>query len=101
MQGFPIPSPPESQAASVRAAKRLKMTVMDAWTDCDLVERVAGKQDGVPLIKQTRIPAQQIVEEFHLGSSVTEIARNYPSLTLEQIKGLITFNNEHQPQPVL
>jgi uncharacterized protein (DUF433 family) len=77
------------------------MKVMDAWTGCDLVERIAGKQDGVPRVKSTRIPAQQIVEEFSFGSSITEIARNYPSLTRDQIKGLIAFDKEHQPQPAL
>jgi uncharacterized protein (DUF433 family) len=40
------------------------------WQYCDLVEVVAGKQGGVPLIKGTRIPAQQIVEESELGSTV-------------------------------
>jgi uncharacterized protein (DUF433 family) len=33
------------------------------WKECDLVEVVAGKQGGVPLVKGTRIPAEQIVEE--------------------------------------
>jgi uncharacterized protein (DUF433 family) len=70
------------------------------WTDCDIVESIPGKQDGVPLIKGTRIPAQQIVEEFRLGSSVTEIVRNYPSITREQIKALIAYDDEHQPRPV-
>jgi len=38
------------------------------WTGCDLVERVPGKQGGVPLIRGTRIPADQIVEEWEPGS---------------------------------
>jgi uncharacterized protein (DUF433 family) len=51
------------------------------WQDCDLVEIVPGKQSGVPLVKGTRIPAQQIVEESEWGSPVEEIAENYPSIT--------------------
>jgi uncharacterized protein (DUF433 family) len=72
----------------------------DFWTDCDLVERIAGKQDGVPLVKATRIPAQQIVEEAELGSPIEEIAENYPSLTRETIRGLIAYADKHKSQPV-
>lgn len=68
------------------------------WDECDLVERIPGKQDGVPLVKGTRVPADQIVEEFRLGSSVTDIARNYPSLTREEIDGLIAFDKKRKPQ---
>jgi uncharacterized protein (DUF433 family) len=52
---------------------------MNSWTDCPLIEVIDGKQGGVPVVKGTRIPAQQIVDEFRLGSSVTDIERNYPS----------------------
>lgn len=74
-------------------------SIDQVWTDCDIVESIPGKQDGVPLIKGTRIPAQQIVEEFHLGSSITEIARNYPSITREQIKALVAYDTAHQQPP--
>jgi len=67
------------------------------WLECSEVEVVPGKQGGVPLIKGTRIPAQQIVDEFELGSPVEEIAENYPSITSEQIKSLIDFARTHQP----
>ena len=71
------------------------------WTKCELVERVAGKQGGVPLIKVTRIPAQQIVDEYVLGSPVEEIAENYPSITRDQIMSLIDYAHKHKAQPVL
>ena len=70
------------------------------WENCDLVEVIPGKQDGVALVKGTRIPAQQVVEEFRLGSSVTDIERNYPSLTRDQIRGLIAYDKSHQPHAV-
>ena len=70
------------------------------WTGCDLVERVPGKQGGVPLIKATRIPADQVVEESELGSSVEEIAENYPSITPDQITRLIAFAEQHRWHPV-
>ena len=71
------------------------------WQDCDLVEIVPGKQSGVPLVKGTRIPAQQIVEESELGSPVEEIAENYPSITRDQITALLVYANKRNPQPIL
>jgi len=61
------------------------------WEDCDLVEVIAGKQGGVPLVKGTRIPAEQIVEESELGSPQEEIAENYPSVGRERIAALIAY----------
>ncbi len=71
------------------------------WQGCDLIERIPGKQDGVPLVKGTRIPADQLVEEYELGSPVEEIADNYPSVTRDQIRGLIAFAGKPKSQPVL
>ena len=61
------------------------------WNGCGLAESVSGKQGGVPLVKGTRIPADQIVEEYELGSPVEEMVENYPSLTREKICRLIAF----------
>jgi len=69
------------------------------WTECPIVEVIEGKQGGVALVKGTRIPADQIVEEFRLGSTVAEIIENYPSLTRKHIEELIAFDRLHQPQP--
>ena len=70
------------------------------WTGCELVERIPGKQSGVPLVKDTRIPADQIVEEWELGSAIEEINENYPSISREQIADLITFASQHRsPRP--
>ncbi len=69
------------------------------WTGCDLVESVPGKVSGQPVIKGTRILADQIVEDAALGSSVNEIAENYPSLSIEKIRKILVFANSHQPLP--
>jgi len=70
------------------------------WTDCPIVETVSSTQSGVPLVKGTRIPAGQIVEEHELGSSVEQIAENYPSITQDQIAMLIAYPLKHKVQPV-
>jgi uncharacterized protein (DUF433 family) len=69
------------------------------WTGCDLVERVPGKVSGQPVVKGTRILADQIVEDAELGSPVEEIAENYPSLPIETIKKLLAFAHSHQALP--
>jgi uncharacterized protein (DUF433 family) len=69
------------------------------WSGCDLVESVPGKVSGQPVVKGTRIPADQIVEEAELGSEVEEIAENYPSLPVETIKKLLAFAHSHQASP--
>ena len=69
------------------------------WTGCDLVERVPGKVSGRPVVKGTRILADQIVEDAELGSPVEEIAENYPSLPIEKIKKLLAFAHSHQALP--
>ena len=68
------------------------------WTECDLVERVPGKVSGKPLVKGTRILADQIVEEAALGSSIEEIAENYRSLAIAKIRKLLAFALSHQPR---
>jgi uncharacterized protein (DUF433 family) len=70
------------------------------FRDCDFIEVVPGKQGGVPLVKGTRIPAAQIVEEYELGSPVEEIAENYPSITRDQISSLLAYAERHKSQPV-
>jgi uncharacterized protein (DUF433 family) len=51
-------------------------------------------------LKGTRIPAQQVLEEAELGSTIEEIAENYPSLTREKIGRLIAYADSHKSQPV-
>jgi len=66
------------------------------WEGCDLIEVREGKQGGVPLVKGTRIPADTVVIDHELGSSIEEIHENYPSLPAETIRKLIAFAHAHQ-----
>ena len=69
------------------------------WTGCELVEVVPGKVSGQPIVKGTRIPADVIVSNFEAGSSVKEIAENYPSLRLEEIEQMLAFGRSRNLQP--
>ena len=64
------------------------------WSGCELVEVIPGKYSGDPLIKGTRIPADEIVSNFEAGSALEEIAGNYPSLSMETIKAVVTYGIE-------
>jgi uncharacterized protein (DUF433 family) len=86
---------------NIDGSDAMSNTAQIAWEECNLVERIPGKQGGVPLIKGTRIPAQQIVEEADLGSPIEEIAENYPSITQDQIKTLIAYADNHKAHSVL
>ena len=76
------------------------LSEMNNWNLCAHTERIPGKQGGVALVKGTRIPAEQLVEEFELGSSVEEIAENYPSVARDVIADLIAFAEKFKTQPV-
>jgi uncharacterized protein (DUF433 family) len=47
------------------------------WSDCPLVERNPLKLSGVPIVKNTRVHADSIVENFESGSPVEEISYNF------------------------
>jgi uncharacterized protein (DUF433 family) len=55
-------------------------------------------RDGGFYIKGTRVPLDSIVYEFHNGASPESIRQAFPTLTLEQVYGAITFYLGHQEQ---
>jgi uncharacterized protein (DUF433 family) len=63
------------------------------WTGCEFVERVEGRCSGAPTVVGTRIFPEAIVGDFELGSPLEEIQENYPTLSMEQIRGLIAFGH--------
>lgn len=68
------------------------------WTGCNLVERIAGKVAGRPLVRGTRIAADTIVQDFELGESIEDIHEGFPSLSVDQIKQLIEFAQNQRQQ---
>jgi uncharacterized protein (DUF433 family) len=69
------------------------------WSGCELVEVVPGKVSGQPIVRGTRILADTIVEDHELGSPIEEIAENYPALSTESIRALLSFAQAHRSQP--
>jgi len=65
------------------------------WSGCNLVESVPGKVSGRPVVKGTRVLADQIVEESALGSSVDQIVESYPALSADTVQQLLTYAHSH------
>ena len=63
------------------------------WSECDLVESVAGKVGGKPVVKGTRIPADTILTDEELGATVEETHESFPSLSLNTIHGIRAFSS--------
>lgn len=55
-------------------------------------------RDGGYYVKGTRVPLDSIVYEFRNGASPESIRQAFPTLTLEQVYGAITFYLGHQEQ---
>jgi uncharacterized protein (DUF433 family) len=47
------------------------------WSGCEMVEVVPGKVSGLPVIRGSRVPADQILENHDAGESVEDIAYNF------------------------
>ncbi len=65
------------------------------WSGCDIVEVVPGKVSGVPLIRNSRVPADTILESAELGETPEEIAFNY-DLRVEDVRKLLAYAARHQ-----
>ena len=61
------------------------------WEGCAEVERVEGRMNGEPVIKWTRVLAQTIVDNYDSGSSLGEIADNYPHIPVETLRRVLAF----------
>lgn len=70
------------------------------WTGCELVERIPGKVSGQPIVRGTRIMPDPIVRSYDRGESIEDIREGWPSLSADQIKGLVAFAHAQRGQPV-
>jgi uncharacterized protein (DUF433 family) len=66
------------------------------WKDCTLVEVVPGKVSGVPLIRGTRVPVDQVLASKDGGESIEEIAYNF-DLDPADILAILSYRERRQP----
>lgn len=71
------------------------------WSDCPLVEVKPGVQRGRPVLKGTRMPAEDIVENWEAGVNEADIAANF-RLPVAQVKAVLLYaaNHRNAPRPV-
>jgi uncharacterized protein (DUF433 family) len=76
------------------------------WTGCELVERIPGKVSGAPLLKNTRLPIEAILENYDAfvdieglspDAALAETLDCYPEAGLDNIKALLRYRAQHQP----
>jgi uncharacterized protein (DUF433 family) len=65
------------------------------WSGCDVVEVVPGKVSGLPVIRGSRVPASQVLENRDAGESVEEIAYNF-DLKPDDIRAVLAYAARRQ-----
>jgi len=65
------------------------------WSDCPFVEVKLGVQRGRPVLKGTRMPADDIVENWEAGVDEADIAANF-QLPIAQVKAILSYAASHQ-----
>ncbi len=71
------------------------------WTGCSLVETKLDVQRGRAVLKGTRMPADDIIENWEAGVDECDIAENF-QLPVEQVKAILSYAATHlnTPRPV-
>lgn len=65
------------------------------WSNCPLVEVKPDVQHGRPVLRGTRMPVDDIVENWELGLDESDIAANF-GLLISQIKEILSYAANHK-----
>ncbi|KQT43067.1 hypothetical protein ASG43_16215 [Aureimonas sp. Leaf454] len=57
-------------------------------------ERILG---GMPVVKGTRVPADNVLAEVRAGKSRMEVFRHYPSLPTDSIEACLEWERSGRP----
>jgi uncharacterized protein (DUF433 family) len=74
------------------------MAALD-WSDCSVVESVAGKVSGAWVFRGTRTPVATIFENLEDGMTIDEVLEQFP-VTREQVKAVLEFAARSLDAPV-
>ena len=64
------------------------------WSECPLVEIDPLRVSGRPVVKGTRMPAEDIISNYEYGVSVKEISEQF-RISPEVIKELLNYVERH------
>jgi uncharacterized protein (DUF433 family) len=65
------------------------------WSVCPLVELKPNVQSGAPVLRNTRMPVDAIVDNFDYGLSATEIAEQF-ELRLDHVEAILNHANSRR-----
>lgn len=102
----PVPGPDRGggRAAKVDGGQiqaKSKQEDHDGLVRCSLVEAKPGVQRDRPVLKGTRMPANDIVENWEAGIDEPDIDENF-RLPVEHVKAILSYAATHRndPRPV-
>ena len=65
------------------------------WSGCDTIEVVPGRVSGLPVIRGSRVPADQVLENHDAGESVEDIAYNF-DLNPDDVRAVLAYAARRQ-----
>jgi uncharacterized protein (DUF433 family) len=68
------------------------------WSNCPLVEMKPNVQRGRPVLKGTRMPVDDIIENWEAGVDESDIAADF-RLPISQVKAVLSYAATHQDAP--
>jgi uncharacterized protein (DUF433 family) len=68
------------------------------WTECEDVERIAGKVSGQWIVVGTRILAEGVIENAE-DATPEEIDEMFPGLGVERARRIIEYARRHADHP--
>jgi uncharacterized protein (DUF433 family) len=60
------------------------------WSGCNIVDVVPGRVSGAPVVKESRVPADQVLESHALGETTEEITCSF-DLKAEDVRDLLAY----------
>jgi uncharacterized protein (DUF433 family) len=65
------------------------------WSGCEMIEVIPGKVSGLPVIRGSRVPADQVLENHDAGETVEDIAYNF-DLNPDDIRNVLAYAARRQ-----
>ena len=59
------------------------------WSECPVVERVAGKVSGAWVFRGTRVPVRALFENLEDGARIDDFLEWFPGVAREQVEAVL------------
>jgi uncharacterized protein (DUF433 family) len=65
------------------------------WSQCPLVEVNPRVQNGVPVLRGTRMPVDTIIDNFDYGVTIAEISEQF-EISQDCIQAILSYAQSHR-----